>query len=129
MKKKNLQSGMSLIEVIVAMVMLASLVALYAAAINTLTVSRRQRYEDLAYHVANTQMETLRATSFASLPSSGTISNSLLSSIPSGSGSFTVVDYPGYSGMKEMTVTVSWTDNKSRSVTLKTLAGSGGINP
>jgi Tfp pilus assembly protein PilV len=123
------QSGMTLIEVVISMFMLMVLVVFYVSALNTVALTRKQTYEDIAYHAANKQMEVLRGTAFGSLSSSGNISDALLAQIPSGSGNFTVSDYPGYAGMKEMVVTVTWNDGLARSVALKTLAGSGGINP
>ncbi|MBI4049544.1 MAG: type II secretion system protein [Candidatus Doudnabacteria bacterium] len=123
------QKGISLIEVIVSMGIILVLFILYIAAQNTVVQSRKLRYENLAYHVANKQMEELRGTSFATLPLSGTISDSMLSQIPSGSGNFSVTDYSGFSGLKELVVTVSWNDGVSKQIQLKTVAGSGGINP
>lgn len=114
---------------IVSMFMLTVILAFYASALNAVALSRKARNEDLAYHIGSKQMETLRATSFASLPGSGSIADSMLSQIPSGSGSFTVADYPSYTGVKELVVTVNWNDGQARSVVLRTLAGSGGINP
>lgn len=123
------QSGLSLIEVVISMFVLVTLLAFYTAALSTVSQSRKQRYEDLAYHVANKQMESLRATPYASLPPAGSISDAMLSQIPSGTGSFTINDYVGYNGIKEIVVIVAWTDGVAKSVVLKTLAGSGGINP
>ncbi len=120
---------MSLIEVLISMFLLTVLVALYGAALNTLALTGKLRNENLAYNVASRQIETLRETPFASLSGSGTISDPLLSSIPSGSGSYAVVDHSTFTGMKEITVTVNWNDGQSRTVQIKTLAGSGGINP
>ncbi len=126
---KNSQGGFSLIEVIISMFILFVLFDLLIMEINLLKISQKQRYENIAYHIANQQMENLRATPFASLPSSGNISNAQLLQIPSGAGNYTVNDYSGYSGMKELVVTVIWNDTISKSVVIKTLAGSGGINP
>ena len=124
------QCGLSLIEVLISMGMLLALFALYTAALNTMTATKSLRYENLAYHAANKKMEELRGTAFSSLPSSGTISDSMLSQIPSGAGTFTIADYPSYNGLKEITVIVTWTErNIGKQFQLKTLAGSGGINP
>ncbi len=128
-KAKKFQSGMSLIEIIICLCIILIIFDLCLAEVSSLNISRKQRYEDIAYHIANKQMETLRATVFASLPGSGNISDSSLQQIPSGSGNFTVNSYSLYSGMKEIIVTVSWNDGKGESVVLKTLAGTGGINP
>ena len=128
MKSKN-SNGFTLIEVIVSIFILAILLTFYASVLNTIVLTRKQRYENLAYHIANKKMEDLRSTVFASLPPSGTISDTQLSLIPSGSGSFTVSNYSGFTGMKEIIVTVTWNDGIAKSVVLKTLAGNGGINP
>ncbi|MBI3952582.1 MAG: prepilin-type N-terminal cleavage/methylation domain-containing protein [Candidatus Doudnabacteria bacterium] len=125
----NSQKGISLIEVIISMFMLAVLLTLYAAAMNTLAQTKKLKYEDLAYHVASKKMEELRATSLDSLPSSGAVTDPMLAQIPSGSADFSVADYGGFSGMKEIVVTVNWNDGGAKQVRLQTLAGSGGINP
>jgi hypothetical protein len=105
------------------------LLAFYVSALNVVALTKKLRYENLAYHVANKQMESLRNIAVASLPSSGTISDSLLSQIPSGAGNFTVANYPGFGGTKEIVVTVTWNDGISKQVVVRSVAGSGGINP
>lgn len=123
------QKGLSIIEVIVSMGMLLALFVLYATAINTTIATKSLRYENYAYHAANKKMEDLRGTALASLPSSGTISDSLLTKIPSGSGNFTVTNHGTYTGLKEIVVTVTWVDKGlNKQIQLRTLAGSGGIN-
>src|SRR3989344_2070742 len=125
--RNTYQKGMSLIEVVISMGILLALFALYTAALNTMTGTKYLRFENLAYHVANKKMEELRGTAFMSLPSSGTVADAQLAQIPSGAGNFTVADYALYSGMKEITVTVTWIENSlAKQVQLKTLAGSGG---
>ncbi|MDP4001197.1 MAG: hypothetical protein Q8P83_03075 [bacterium] len=123
------QKGSSLIEVIISLFMITVLFILYISALNTVAITKKLRYENLAYHVANKQMEDLRGIDFASLPSSGTIIDTQLALIPQGSGTFTVADSGSYSGIKEVTVTVTWNDGVAKQVELKTLAGLGGINP
>jgi len=128
LKIKSKQSGMSLVEVIVSMFLILILFSLLIMEFGALSISKGQKYENIAYHVANKQMETLRSTPFSSLPSSGAISDTLLNEIPSGSGSFSVTDHPDYDGLKEMVVTVTWSNGGSKSVVLKTISGSGGLN-
>jgi len=128
--RNTYQRGLSLMEVVISMGVLIALFALYTAALNTMAASKKLRYQNLAYHVANKKMEELRGTAFGLLPSSGSISDAMLSQIPSGDGSFAAADYPAFSGLKEITVTVTWTEGSTpKQVQLKTLAGSGGINP
>lgn len=129
-KKGNIsQKGFSLVEVIVGISLILVLFALAMLQAGTLDISRKQRYENIAYHAANKQMEDLRAMPFASLPASGTVSDPMLSQIPSGAGSFTVSDYPDFSGMKKMVVTITWNDGAARSTVLQTLVTDGVINP
>ncbi|MBM3206293.1 MAG: prepilin-type N-terminal cleavage/methylation domain-containing protein [Candidatus Staskawiczbacteria bacterium] len=125
----NKQSGFSLVEVLVGMFLILILFSLLIMEFGLLSISKNQKYENIAYHVANKQMEELRSTDFSSLPSSGVISDLLIDEIPSGSGSFTVNDYAEYEGLKEMVVTVNWNDGVAKSVVLRTLASGTGINP
>jgi hypothetical protein len=120
---------MSLIEVIVSMFMITVLLVLYTSALNTVALTRKQTYADMAYHAANKQMESLRDMPNSALPPSGNISDPLLSQLPSGSGSYTVSNYPGFGGMKEIVVTINWNDGQSKFVVLRTLSGNGGLNP
>ena len=123
------QKGFSLVEIIIGLFFVFVIFGLVMLEVGTLNISRIQRYEDVAYHVANKQMEDLRATPFASLAASGTISDSELNQIPSGAGNYTVADYPGYTGMKKITVTVTWNDGSgAKSVVIQTLATAGLIN-
>ena len=126
---KNSVKGFSLIEVVISMFIILVLFDLCVMEINALKISQKQRYEDVAYHIVTKQMEGLRSINFASLPSSGTISDTQLTQIPLGAGNYTVNDYSGYAGMKELVVTVTWNDGVSKSVVMKTLAGIGGVNP
>lgn len=122
------QRGSSLVEVLVVLFLVSILFELLFMEAQALAISHKQRYEDIAYHVANKEMETLRNTSVSTLPSSGTIPDAQLSQIPSGSGNFTVADYTGYSGLKQITITVTWNDGANKSVSLQTLVGTGGLN-
>ena len=121
--------GFSLIEVILSMFMVVVLFLLYVSALNLVALLKKVKMEDIAYHIANKQLETLRETPFASLPASGTITDTDLSTIPQGSGSYTVAAYAPLNKMKEITVTVNWNDGSSKNITIKSLAGTGGINP
>ncbi|MBI2607905.1 MAG: prepilin-type N-terminal cleavage/methylation domain-containing protein [Candidatus Doudnabacteria bacterium] len=123
------QKGISLIEVLISLGMLAVLLILYVAALNVVAITKKLRFENLAYHVASTQVEELRSIPVESLPPSGTITDALLAQIPQGAGSFTVVDSGSFTGLKEISVTVTWNDGIAKQLELETLAGAGGINP
>ena len=123
------QKGISLIEILISLGMVAVLLVLYVSALNVVAITKKMRYENLAYHVASSSMEELRAISVALLPESGMVSDPLLAQIPEGLGSFVVVDSVDFSGLKEITVLVTWNDGVEKQVELQTLAGAGGINP
>ncbi len=123
------QRGFSLIEVIIGIFLILTAFGLCILQITIAEATKKQRYEDVAYQVANRQMESLRATDFALLPSSGSVSDSALSQIPSGAGTYTSSNYASFTGVKELVVTVTWNDGSSKSVVLRTLAQSGGLNP
>lgn len=123
------QDGATLIEVAISMFMVFVLFVLYLAALNSVLIVKKTSYENIAYHIANKQMESLRALTYDALPSSGTIVDSQFSQIPSGAGSFVVSNHASMTGMKELVVTVTWSDNGSKQVILRSLAGTGGLNP
>lgn len=128
LKTKNFQKGFSLIEVVISMLMIAVILVLYASALNLATLSRKLRYENLAYHTANKQMETLRGMPYGGLPAAGVIADPMLAQIPSGTGDYTVELYPGHGSLKEIVVTVEWNDGIPKQIVLRTLSGIGGIN-
>ncbi|HEX5430101.1 MAG TPA: prepilin-type N-terminal cleavage/methylation domain-containing protein [Patescibacteria group bacterium] len=130
-KCRNVQAGMSLIEVVVSLFLVLVLLLVYVAALNTVALVKRNNYSDLAFRVASKQMETLRGTPFGSLgDTSGTaISDAMLSQIPSGAGTYAISDDPDMDGVKDITVTVTWNDGKDKSAVLQTRAASGGLNP
>ena len=127
--KVKSQLGMSLIEILISLFIIGVLITLYAASMNVVALTKKLKNENLAYHVASKQIEELRSVAFAALPANGAILDPMLAQIPQGAGDFTVVDHPGFSGLKEITVTVTWNDGAGKQVQVKTLAGLGGINP
>ncbi|MBX4191383.1 MAG: prepilin-type N-terminal cleavage/methylation domain-containing protein [Candidatus Doudnabacteria bacterium] len=128
-KPNKKQNGFSLIEVTITLLLVGVIFVLYASALNVVAVTRKLRYENIAYHIANKEIEILRNTSYEDLPSSGSISDTLLAGLPSGGGTYTIADHASMSNMKEVTVSVVWADPVSKEVRIKTLMGTGGINP
>jgi hypothetical protein len=126
---KHNQKGISIIEVIVTMFMLAVILVFYVSALNLVALTKKLKREDYAYHIANKQMEALRNTPYANLPVSGTINDTMFSNLSSGSGSFTVTSYPSMMGLKEAVVTVTWVDTINKSIELRTVIGNSVINP
>jgi prepilin-type N-terminal cleavage/methylation domain-containing protein len=127
--KQKKQSGMTLIEVVMSLAIIGGLLVLYSAAFNVSVYTKRMKHENIAYHVASKKMEELRSTPYDSLPASNTFTDTQLNQLPSSSANFTIGNYSTYTGMKEITVTVNWNDGRARNIVVRTLSGSGGINP
>jgi prepilin-type N-terminal cleavage/methylation domain-containing protein len=125
---KRKQKGVTLIEIVVSLMLVGGLVVLFATTINISLMTKRLRNENLAYHIASAQIESMRAMFLDSLPPSGSFSDPNLGQLPSGAANFTVTNHGTYTGVKEIIVTVNWNDGKARSISVRTLAGEGGIN-
>lgn len=125
---KDKQKGSTIIEILISLFIFGIVLVIYSAASNTLLLNKGAKNQQLAFRIASNQMETLRATSYASLPGSGPLSDPLLSSLPSGTASLQASDYN--EDVKEFTVIVSWREvgnSNTRTVTLTTLITEGGL--
>jgi len=126
MKKTTNQKGFSIIEILITLFIIGVMMVLYYAALNSAALSKKLKNENLAYHSANKKMEELRGTPYDSLPPSGNFTDT---SFSTGSGTFEVNSVAGFTGLKEIVVTVSWNDGIAKSVVIKSYSGSGGLNP
>ncbi len=127
-KKIVSQKGFSLLEIVVSIAVIAGLFMLYTAVINNISLSKTIKQRDVALKIASHEIEGLRAGGYSSLPSTGSFTDSNLSSLLSGAGTVTVSNYN--SKTKQIVVTVLWTDfsGNSQSVSLSTLIlQSGGL--
>jgi hypothetical protein len=122
------QTGYSIIEIILAMGMIVVMLILYTAASNSVILNRAARLQDLASRIAVSSLEDLRATEYASLPSSGALTHPLLSSLPNGTLNLTMEDVD--TGLKKATVSVTWQQVEglnTRNVVLTTYISETGI--
>lgn len=94
--------------------------------LHVISLSRHARYEDIARISAANELEGLRALGYSSLPASASFTDSLLTTLPSGSGSFTISDYNAKE--KQVTVAVAWQEPNAATstVSLTTLVTSVG---
>jgi prepilin-type N-terminal cleavage/methylation domain-containing protein len=121
-KNVSAQRGFSLLEVVVSLFIIAVMLALYQVSLDSITLSRSAKDQDIALRVAGGKMEELRALGYASLPASGPFTDPQLSLLPGSSASLAVSDFNPKT--KQATVTVSWLEPGSspgRSVSLTTL--------
>lgn len=98
--------GFTLIEMLISLFILSIATAFVAVIINTVGLTRDAAYESVALHIAQNELDTLRAAGYDQLPSSGAFSNPQLASLPQGSASTTVADWNDKT--KEVTTSVSW---------------------
>lgn len=124
---KNKQ-GFTLIELVVALGLIAVTLFGYFAVLKTVTLTRFAKHQALAYQVAIKKVEELKAVPFGSLPVSGSFTDSALAALPQVQANLTVADYGGSAGIKEITVTISWQESAgAKNVQVKTILTSGGI--
>ncbi len=121
-------NGSTLIEVVISLAVIAATFVIFQATINTVFLNRESKHRNLALRVAQTEMNNVRALSFANIPTSGPFSNSLLDSLPQSQATITITSING--DTKQLSITVSWheaTAKNTSTVNLTTLLTQGGI--
>jgi len=120
--------GFSLVEVLIAVVIIAILGFILLTTSGTLTQTHTSNLQTIASKIASSELETLRETNFAQLPGSGPITDPNLGKLPSGTATRTISNYQGSLLIKEVNVTVNWTWNGSpRQFQLASLIYENGI--
>ena len=134
LKIKN-SKGFSLVELLLAIVIISTSVFLIGNLPNSLGLVTKSKHLSIAREIASKQIEDKRSISYANLvPDTSSISDSRLLTLPSSSGTVIVADCSptictNSEHVKKITVTVNWKDNnKTQTVTLDTFIGEGGIN-
>lgn len=129
------ERGVSLIESLLAVVVIGSVVFLISSIPNALMLIGKSRHLSLAREIAVKQIEDKRTINFANLVNdNSSVVDSRLSLLNQGSGTVEVSDCDptvctNGEHIKVVTVTVNWQDNqKPQTVILKTMIGEGGIN-
>lgn len=121
-------SGFSILEVPIALAILAVILVIYNGAAQSLLLNRNSRDADLARQIAVSELEDLRHLGYASLPPSGPFTHPLLTGLPQNLASLTVADYNA--DTKQVTATVSWQEPGSgiwHSESLTTLINKFGL--
>ncbi|MDD5416006.1 MAG: prepilin-type N-terminal cleavage/methylation domain-containing protein [Candidatus Daviesbacteria bacterium] len=133
--KMKSESGFSLIESLLVVVVVGLLVFLLASIPNSLILITKSKHVSLAREIAVKQIEDKRTINYANLVTDNSpISDSRLAALPQGSGTVTVGDCDptictNGEQIKEITVSLNWLDNnKTQTLTLKAMIGEGGIN-
>ncbi len=115
------QRGFTLIEMLIALLIMSVAIALTTFVVGAVKSSRDSTYESVASRVADSKLNELRAGGYAALPASGSFSDPALSSLPQGAASTTVSSWN--SKTKQVTTGVSWrgSDGSTRYVSFTTL--------
>jgi prepilin-type N-terminal cleavage/methylation domain-containing protein len=115
-----MRRGFTLIEVLVTIAIIGAMLVTSQAIRLGAPLVLAAKNQDLALKIAQHEVELLRAGGYSNLPPSGTFSDTLLASLPSGAGTLTVSTYNPKT--KQIVVAVSWSEKGSaRSVSLTTL--------
>lgn len=122
------KQGFTLIEMLVAVFVMSTAIAFVTIVTGTVKVTRDSGFESIAFRVANTKLDDLRAGGYDALPVSGSFSDPALANLPLASASTSITDWNEKT--KQVAVGVSWqgADGLDRNVSLATLiTQSGGL--
>ncbi|MFA6408249.1 MAG: prepilin-type N-terminal cleavage/methylation domain-containing protein [Candidatus Paceibacterota bacterium] len=114
--------GFSLIEIIISIFIIGIMLVLLQAVIRGGSLARAAQNQGIALSIAQGEIESLRASGYDNLPSSGTFTDSLLDTLPIATASLSVSDYNDKT--KQVTVNVLWQNSgftASSTVSLSTL--------
>ena len=113
--------GFTLIEMLVALLMLSVAVAFSTIIIHTIGITRDSAYENIAFRIADSKLDELRDGGYVNLPASGAFTSPGLANLPYGSASTSVTSWNIQT--KQVTAGVSWlgTGSVTRFVSLTTL--------
>ena len=98
--------GFTLIEAVIALFLLGLILLIFQGTLRNMPLIKYAKNQDLALKIASSEMESLRAGGYDALPVSGSFSDPLLASLPSGVGGVSVTAYNAE--MKQVVVTVTW---------------------
>lgn len=129
------QKGVSLIESLLAVVMVGVIVLLLSNLPNAMNLMSKSSHLGIAREIASKQIEDKRAISYINLVNdSVAIVDSRLSQLPSGVGTILVEDCPleictNGEQIKQITITINWKENdKPQTTIIKTFIGESGLN-
>lgn len=132
---KSQSRGESLIEVLLVIVVLASIVALMVNLPNAMMLISKSKHLGMAREIATKQLESKRQISFDNLANDDSpISDPGIALLPQGNGTVVVEDCgesicTNSEEIKKVTVTINWIENnKNQQVILSTLIGQGGLS-
>ncbi len=122
MRYNGSKRGFTLIEAVIALFLLGLILLIFQGTLRNMPLIKYAKNQDIALKIASSELESLRAGGYAALPVSGSFSDPLIATLPSGAGGVSVTTYNAET--KQVTVTVTWREagkETDSSVTLTTL--------
>jgi Tfp pilus assembly protein PilV len=111
MPRLSAKPGFTLLEIVITLLLIMAIVTLLFAFSGTLSSSRGSNLQSIATKVASKQVESLRKTSFDSLPPSGGFSDPDLARLPQATATRTISDYQSSTDIKQILIQVDWVVN------------------
>lgn len=120
--------GFTLVEMLVALFIMSVTIVFVTIVIGTIKGTRDVTHENVAFRIADSKLDELRALGYATLPASGPFSVPELGNLPQGVASTSITDWNAKT--KQIVAGVSWqgVDGLMHFVSLTTLiTESGGL--
>jgi len=111
--KHTLHRGFTLIEAVVAIFLVGLMIVLVLTVAQSIPLLERVKNQDIALKAAQNELEILRAGGYDALPASGSFTNTLVTTLPSGSGAVAVTSFNAKT--RQVVVTVTWRELNSAS--------------
>ena len=129
----HLKRGFTLIEIVLSLFLILAIVVILFATSGTFIPSRTTSLQGIATKIATREIENLRKTNFAALPSCPSpggcpIADTDLARLPSGEATRAIDDYQGSGQIKQVTVKITWIDKGApKEIILETLISENGL--
>lgn len=131
MPAQKFQRGFSLIELLIALVLITITAFIFTKATDTLGRISRANHQTTAFHIAARKIESLRGKTFDPNLASGAFSDSELSRLPQGQGNLTVSQFQSedQNKIKQVEAKVSWYEqSQPKEVKITSLISENGLH-
>ncbi|MFA6414433.1 MAG: type II secretion system protein [Candidatus Paceibacterota bacterium] len=117
----NKKHGFTLIEMMISLFIMSLAVVFATFVVGAIKTTRDSTFENIAFHIADSKLDEIRAAGYDALPGDGAFTDPELAILPQGAASMSSSTWNG--GTKEVMAGVSWrgADGTLRFVTLTTL--------
>ena len=131
-KGQKLNSGFTLIEILLALLNIIAMLAIFFTTSSTYVSSRSTNLQSIASKIASCDIEQLRKTDYSML-ANGTVGipppcDQDLPKLPQRQATRTLSDYSGNNKIKQATILITWVDNAAnKNIKMETLIYENGL--